>query len=215
MSRRKSPRPPPNMITRFSAPPSISKSAHFSMKRQSRPASNGAGAERPAPRMLKDADLAGPLLRSSAAALIVLFSLLGSACQSEYGTILDPLGPVPGVKAALFYPNVSSSAAPNLADGKGELLVAAPTGLVYAGSQMYYPHLAYFVKSENGWSVRCVANHLRRTDEIPTKVQLPAGHYTFTAEADGLGRVRVPIQITTGTLTKVTLQRFRGENDIW
>jgi hypothetical protein len=35
------------------------------------------------------------------------------------------------------------------------------------------------------------------------------------AEADGLGKVRVPIQITTGTLTKVTLQRFRGENDIW
>jgi Outer membrane efflux protein len=85
----------------------------------------------------------------------------------------------------------------------------------YAGSQMYYPHLAYFVKSENGWSVRCVANHLRPTDEIPTKVQLAAGRYTLIAETDGLGKVRVQIQITTGTLTKVTLQRFRGENDIW
>jgi hypothetical protein len=190
------------------------------MKRQNRPASNGAsgvsaGNVPNREGISKDTHLAGPLLGSSAAALIVLFSLLGSACQSEYGTILDPLGPVPGVKAALFYPNVSSSAAPNLADGKGELVVATPTGLVYAGSQMYYPHLAYFVKSENGWSVRCVANHLRRTDEIPTKVQLPAGRYTLIAEADGLGRVRISIQITTGTLTKVTLQRFRGESNIW
>src|SRR5260221_13777152 len=44
MCRQKSQPPPPNMITRFSAPPSISKSAHFNMKRQSRPVSNGASA---------------------------------------------------------------------------------------------------------------------------------------------------------------------------
>ena len=79
------------------------------MKRQNRPASNGAsgvsaGNVPNREGISKDAHLAGPLLGSSAAALIVLFSLLGSACQSEYGTILDPLGPVPGVKAASILP---------------------------------------------------------------------------------------------------------------
>jgi len=178
-------------------------------------ANAGTPAGRPISWMLSDAHLAGLLLRSSAALLIVLFSLLDSACQSEYGTILNPLGPVPGMKAVPFYARVSSSAVPALPAGKGRLVVATPTGLVYVGSQMYYPHLSYFIESENGWPAFCVANHLRRTDEIPTDVQLPAGLYTLIAEADGLGKVRVPIRITSGTLTKVTLQRFRGENDVW
>jgi hypothetical protein len=172
-------------------------------------ANAGTPASRPTSRMLSDAHLAGLLLRSSAAVLIVLFSLLDSACQSEYGTILDPLGPVP------FYTRVSSSAVPSLPAGKGRLVVGTPTGLVYVGSQMYYPHLGYFIESENGWPAFCVANHLRRTDEIPTDVQLPAGLYTLIAEADGLGKVRVQIRITSGALTKVTLQRLRGENDVW
>jgi hypothetical protein len=103
------------MITRFSAPPSISKSAHFNMKRQSRPVSNGASAvsagnvpnregisnfeipnsscenpaDRPVPWMLKDAHLAGPLLRSSAAALIVLCSLLARANTERFSTHSD------------------------------------------------------------------------------------------------------------------------------
>jgi hypothetical protein len=80
---------------------------------------------------------------------------------------------------------------------------------------MYFPHLSYFIESENGWPVRCVANHHTRTDEIPQLVELPAGRYTLVAEADGLGKVNVPLQIDNGTLTKVVLQRFRGENDIW
>jgi hypothetical protein len=50
---------------------------------------------------------------------------------------------------------------------------------------------------------------------ITVKVQLPAGRYTLVAEADGLGKVNVPLRIDNGTLTKVVLQRFRGENDIW
>jgi hypothetical protein len=80
---------------------------------------------------------------------------------------------------------------------------------------MYFPHLSYFIESENGWPDRCVPNHLTRTDEIPQVVELPAGRYTLVAEADGLGKVNVPLQIDNGTLTKVVLQRFRGENDIW
>jgi hypothetical protein len=95
------------------------------------------------------------------------------------------------------------------------LLVLTPTGLSYGGSSMYFPHLSYFLESENGWPLRCVANHGTRVDEIPQVVQLPAGRYTLVAEADGLGKVRVPVEIASGRLTRVVLQRFRGENDIW
>jgi hypothetical protein len=154
-------------------------------------------------------------IKGSAAAITILFCLLDSSCMSEYGTVLNPLGPVPGMRPAPFYANVSTSTAAWLPGGKGELVVATPTGLVYAGSQMYFPHLAYLIEAENGWPVRCVANHLRTTDEIPMEVQLPAGRYFVIAEADGLGKVRVPVQIASGTRTKVILQRFRGENDIW
>jgi hypothetical protein len=117
------------------------------------------------------------------------------------------------MKAARYYANVSTSAASTLPNGTGGLVVATPTGLVYAGSQMYFPHLAYLIESENGWPVRCVPNHLQRTNEVPMEVQLPVGRYILIAEADSLGKVRVPIQITSGMLTKVRLQRFRSEND--
>jgi hypothetical protein len=50
---------------------------------------------------------------------------------------------------------------------------------------------------------------------ITVKVQLPAGRYTLVAEADGLGKVNAPLHIDNGTLTRVVLQRFHGENDIW
>jgi hypothetical protein len=62
---------------------------------------------------------------------------------------------------------------------------------------------------------RRAANHRTRIAEIPQVVQLPAGRYKLVAEADGLGKVNVPLQIDNGTLTKVFLQRFLGENDIW
>ena len=155
------------------------------------------------------------IVRSLWAGLAVLCSILGTACQSEYKTVLDPLGPVPGGKSFLFYPQVSTSISSSCPPGQGSLLVMTPTGMSYAGPMMYFPHLSYFIESANGWPVRCVANHRTRTDEIPQLVELPAGRYTLVAEADGLGKVNVPLQIDNGTLTKVVLQRFRGENDVW
>ena len=44
---------------------------------------------------------------------------------------------------------------------------------------------------------------------------MPVGRYTVIAEADGLGKVKVPLEITNATMTKVVLQRFRGEKDVW
>ena len=46
--------------------------------------------------------------------------------------------------------------------------------------------------------------------EEPLEAAVQVG---LVAEADGLGKVDVPLQIDNGTLTKVVLQRFRGEND--
>jgi hypothetical protein len=147
--------------------------------------------------------------------LALAFSFLGAACQGEYNTVLDPLGPVPGGGSYLFYPHVSTSLSSTCPPGQGSIVVMTPTGLSYAGSVMYFPHLSYFIESANGWPVRCVANHRTRIDETPQVVQLPVGRYKLVAEADGLGKVDVHLQIDNGTLTKVVLQRFRGENDIW
>ena len=155
------------------------------------------------------------LLRSSVAAGAIVFSIIGTACQSEYNTVLNPLGPIPGSKAVLFYPQVSASSSTAYHQGQGALVVLTPTGMAYAGSTMYFPHLSYLIKSENGWPLRSVTNHGGRTDELPHGVPLAAGRYTLIAEADGLGEVKVPIQINSGMVTKVVLQRFRGENDIW
>jgi len=156
----------------------------------------------------------GCIVRNLGIGLAILFSILGTACESEYNTVLNPLGPVPGGKSYLFYPHVSTSVSSTCPSGQGSLLVMTPAGMSYAGSMMYFPHLSYFIESANGWPVRCVANHRTRIDEIPQVVQLPAGRYTLVADADGLGKVHVPLQISNGTLTKVVLQRFRGENDI-
>jgi len=155
------------------------------------------------------------MVRKLGIVLSVLLAVLGTACQSEYKTVLDPLGPVPGGKSVLFERQVFTSIASSCPPGQGSLLVVTPTGLAYAGSTMYFPHLSYFIESENGWPVRCVANHRSRTDETPEAVRLPAGRYTLVAEADSLGKVKVPLEISSGTMTKVVLQRFRGENDVW
>jgi hypothetical protein len=155
-------------------------------------------------------------LRSLAAVLAIPVLVLGTACQeSEYNTVLDPLGPVPGGRSVPFYPQLSTSSSSTCPPGQGSLIVLTPTGLSYAASTMYFPHLSYFIESENGWSVRCVANHRTRLDETPQEVPLPAGRYTLIAEADGVGKVKVHLNIAVGMLTKVVLQRFRGENDIW
>lgn len=157
----------------------------------------------------------GRVLRNLTIGLAVLFSVLGTACQSEYKTVLDPLGPVPGGRSMLFHPRISTWVASSCPPGKGTLLVVTPTGMSHAGSTMYFPHLSYFIESEKGWPVRCVANHRSRIDESPEEVQLPAGRYTLVAEADSLGKIRVPLEISSGTATKIVLQRFRGENDVW
>ena len=154
-------------------------------------------------------------IRSLGIGLALIFSCLVTACQSEYKTVLDPLGPVPGMKGSTVYPLVSTSISSSSPQGQGSLVVKTPTGLAYAGSTMYFPHLSYFIESENAWPVRCVANHSSRFDENPQEIQLPAGRYTLVAEADSLGKVRVPLAINSGTSTIVVLQRFRGENDIW
>jgi hypothetical protein len=153
------------------------------------------------------------VMRRLGVGLALAFSFFGAGCQSEYNTVLNSLGPVPNERSSLFYPHVSTSLSSTCPPGQGSLLVMTPTGMSYAGSMMYFPHLSYFVESANGWPVRCVANRRTRIDEIPQVVQLPAGHYRLVAEADGLGKVNVPLQIDNGALTKVVLQRFRGEND--
>jgi len=154
-------------------------------------------------------------LGNLAAALAIMVSVLGTGCQSEYKTVLDPLGPVPGGRSVLFEPQVFTSIASSCPPGQGSLLVVTPTGLAYAGSTMYFPHLSYFIESEHRWQMRCVVNRRNRTDETPEEVRLPAGRYTLVAEADSLGKVKVPLEISSGTMTKVVLQRFRGENDVW
>lgn len=52
------------------------------------------------------------------------------------------------------------------------------------------------------------ANHIGLNDESPTVVRLPEGHYKILAEADGFGRVTVPVVIQWGKLTEVNLETW-------
>ena len=108
-------------------------------------------------------------IRNLGIGLALIFSCLVTACQSEYKTVLDPLGPVPGAEGSIFYPKVFTSTSSSCPQGQGSLVIKTPTGLAYAGSTMYFPHLSYFIESENGWPVRCVANHSSRFEKTRRK----------------------------------------------
>lgn len=106
---------------------------------------------------------------------------------------LDPVGPAPETKGAAL--------------GEGYLKVfSAREGQLYGGDTPYSPHSEYHVRTPAGQPVKHVQNHVGPMDESAMLVSLPTGRYEVLAEADGFGRVRVPILIKQGELTEVNLE---------
>lgn len=71
----------------------------------------------------------------------------------------------------------------------------------------YYPHTSYLVYNEQGKKVRFVPNHVGTMDEKPSLVLLPSGEYIVVAEAEGYGRVRIPVVVKPSRTTVLHLER--------
>lgn len=117
-----------------------------------------------------------------------------TGCSST-PVVLDPVGPPPpGAVAPLR---------------EGYLKVYTATETHPDGDNTYYyPHTSYHVFTPDGKQFKWVQNHIGTMDESPTVVKLPAGNYKVLAEADGFGRVTVPVVIKWGKLTEVNLETW-------
>ncbi len=71
----------------------------------------------------------------------------------------------------------------------------------------YYPHSAYLICDTHGVKIRSVINHIGTMDETPTFVPLTPGRYVIVAQADGYGRVRIPVVVRPGRATVIHLER--------
>jgi len=117
-----------------------------------------------------------------------------AACSSA-PVVLAPVGPAPASGEAAF--------------GEGTLKVYTATETHEIGEDTYYyPHTGYEIYAEDGKPLHYVANHFGDMDDAPMTVRLPGGRYTIRAQADGCGRVTVPVVIRAGQLTRVNLEAW-------
>lgn len=89
----------------------------------------------------------------------------------------------------------------------GQLIVRTATEPHNDGNIVYSPHTGYAIYDATGKKVQFVQNRVGATDGTPMLVTLPRGEYTIEAQSEGYGRVRVPIVIEGGRLTRVYLER--------
>jgi hypothetical protein len=71
----------------------------------------------------------------------------------------------------------------------------------------YYPHSSYLVYNRQGQKVKFVPNHVGTMDEESTVVLLPPGSYVVLADAEGYGRVRIPVVLKPNRTTVLHLER--------
>jgi hypothetical protein len=107
---------------------------------------------------------------------------------------LAPIGPVTG-GAVSKHPS-----------GSGALQVFSKSDCRYSGGIAYFPHTPYSIYGTDGKRVRGIPNHAGDTDQRPTLVELPAGHYIVYADSDRFGQVTVPIVIAPSRVTLVYLE---------
>ncbi len=121
-------------------------------------------------------------------------ALLLAGC-STVPVVLDPVGPPP-----------PGATAPSR---EGRLKVYTATETHADGDNtFYYPHTSYHVLTPDGKQFKWVQNHIGTMDELPTVVKLPAGNYKILAQAEGFGRVTVPVVIKSENLTEVNLETW-------
>jgi hypothetical protein len=126
---------------------------------------------------------------------IVTFGAVGlmTACSTANQlTVTQPVGPAESAVAKV----------------QGALQVYTATETHADGDNTYYcPHSPYLIYNSAGQKARSVLNHVGTMDETPSTVFLPPGAYTVVAEAEGYGRVRIPIVIQARRTTVLHLER--------
>ena len=137
-----------------------------------------------------DRDLSQRLARHVAAAGC---ALLVACSTSHESLVLAPVGPSSGGREGLF-------------GGEGYLRVHTATETRDSGGITFYPHTSYVVYNSEGRRVIGVQNHVGLQDQKPMTVPLPQGRYVVYAQAEGYGRVTVPIAIAASRTTVVFLE---------
>jgi hypothetical protein len=74
------------------------------------------------------------------------------------------------------------------------------------GGVTYHSHTPYLIYTAEGKRVKSVLNRAGSMDQTPMTVPLAPGRYVVYAQADGFGRVAVPVVIVSSRLTLVWLQ---------
>jgi hypothetical protein len=126
------------------------------------------------------------------AAIIVTAMLAEMGCSSTHNlAVTEPVGPGRSEAAR-----------------SGALQVYTATEEHADGDNTYYrPHKEYLVYTKKGQKVKFVLNHVGTMDETPSIVYLASGSYDVLAEAEGYGRVRIPVVIKANRTTVVHLER--------
>ncbi|MEI7731709.1 MAG: hypothetical protein WCO56_19210 [Verrucomicrobiota bacterium] len=89
----------------------------------------------------------------------------------------------------------------------GQLMVYSAT--ISGDSRLiwHHPHTSYTIYDADGQKLRLVMNHVGIDDPVPSLETLHAGQYAVVAQSDVYGKVRVPVAIQGGRLTRVFLER--------
>jgi hypothetical protein len=124
-------------------------------------------------------------------ALVFIVSYTGACSSPQKLTVSEPVGP-----------------------GRSEVVRTGAVQVYTATEQhndgdntTYYPHTSYLVCDEQGQKIKYVANHVGTMDENPMLVDLPAGSYIIVGQAEGYGRVRIPMVIKPNRTTVLHLER--------
>ena len=115
-------------------------------------------------------------------------ALLAACATSHQALVLTPVGPISGGREGVF-------------GGEGFLRVHSATETHNSGGITFYPHTPYVVYHSDGRRVKGVQNHVGLQDQKPMTVPLPQGRYVVYAQAEGYGRVTVPIAIAASRTT--------------
>lgn len=126
-------------------------------------------------------------------AALTALALLAACGTPQHSLVLTTVGPVSGGRAGVF-------------GGEGFLRVHTATETYNGGGITFYPHTPYVVYNAEGQRVRGVQNHVGLQDQKPMTVALPQGRYVVYAQAEGYGRVTVPVVIAGSRTTVVFLE---------
>lgn len=120
-----------------------------------------------------------------------------SGCASDHGGIvLDTVGPAPAQSAAANSPN-------------GALVVYSANEVnadFNAPDPYRHEHSDYWLLAADGNSRQRIHNNSGSILQRPRRVELPAGNYRVTAQANGYGLVTVPVVVQAGRDTILHLE---------